>query len=290
MKNCTFSLIVATYGRTAELARFLDSIRHQDFDLSDVEILIVDQNDSIDLSDIISAYQKVLRIVHIRTNVRGTSHSRNLGLEKARGEIIAFPDDDCAYYPDTLQWVVRLFAQHPDISCLSGRIYDREKQENILRAWGTASHRITWRNFYYHASAITKFIRSGEARGRLFCETLGPATRFGACEDTDYIVGLLKAGSKILYTPDIEVWHPKESINELREEKIRRYGMGFGGFCRKNLNVYIFLLFISAIVFHGLHYIFDGAQSRRKRRIYVQSRLQGWREWAAVNKTKGEKS
>lgn len=282
MEKLVFSLIVATYGRVKEIGRFLNSMREQDFDLNNVEILIVDQNDQnnqIDLSGILDLYKKDLRIVHLRTAIKGTSHSRNLGLKRARGEIIAFPDDDCTYYPDTLKKVISVFEMNPKVDCLSGRIYDRLRKESILRNWGNKSHFIKWRNFYFHSSAITKFIRRDVLQERFFCEELGPGTKFGACEDPDYIASLLKDNCKILYVPDIEVWHPKETIEELSEEKIKRYGLGFGGFCRKNFNLYIFFLFISAIAFHGLHYIIDGAHCRRKRRMYIQSRIQGWINW-----------
>lgn len=281
MSHYIFSLIVATYGRKSELERFLRSIRAQDFDLSKVEVLIVDQNTEVDLSSIIQKYKSHFRVLHIKTNVKGTSHARNLGLDASHGDIVAFPDDDCTYYPDTLKRVQKAFEEFHEAGCMSGRIYDREKQENILREWGKTTHRITWKNFYYNSSAITKFVRGDIARRHRFCEALGPGTSFGSCEDPDYIVGLLRKPCKIFYTPGIEVWHPKETINELSEDKIWRYGIGFGGFCRKNLNLYIGFLFISAIAFHGLHYLLDTSSNRAKRLLYIRSRFQGWRMWDA---------
>lgn len=281
MSHYIFSLIVATCGRMTELERFLYSIRVQDFDLSEVEVLIVDQNTEIDLASIIRKYESYFRVLHIKTNIKGTSHARNLGLAASHGDIVAFPDDDCAYYPDTLKQVKKAFEKFHKIDCMSGRIYDREKQENILREWGKTAHYITWRNFYYNSSAITKFARGDTARQHRFCESLGPGTSFGSCEDPDYIVGLLQGKCRIFYTPDIEVWHPKETIAELSEDKIRRYGIGFGGFCRKNLNLYVLFLFISVVAFHGLHYVLDASANKAKRLLYIQSRFHGWHMWAA---------
>lgn len=280
MNNYIFSLIVATYGRIGEIERFLRSIQEQDFDLAKVEVIIVDQNDVIDLSDIIGKYVSYFRILHIKTGVKGTSHGRNLGIDAAQGDIIAFPDDDCTYYSDTLKQVQKIFKDCSGIDCMSGRIYDREKQENILRDWGKIPHYITWKNFYYNSSAITKFVRGDIACRHRFCESLGPGTTFGSCEDPDYIVGLLRESCKIFYTPNIEVWHPKETIDELSESKIERYGIGFGGFCRKNLNLYIFLLFASAIIFHGVHYLTDTSANKRKRISYIRSRFRGWCMWS----------
>ncbi len=286
MEKIIFSLIVATYGRLNEIDYFLRSIRKQKYDLGKVEVLIVEQNDAINLVPVIAKYQKYLKIIHIKTKIKGTSHSRNLGLKKAQGDIIAFPDDDCAYYPDTLQTVVNIFKENPNIQCLSGRIYDRQRGKNILREWGEKAFFVNWKNFYYNSSAITKFLRKNTACSHLFCEQLGPATEFGSCEDPDYIVGLLNDQCKILYSPDIEVWHPNETIHQLSEEKIYRYGMGFGGFCKKNLNFYIFLLFIMVITYHSWHYLIEERSLKKKRLIYIKSRLRGWSCWAAMDHRK----
>ena len=90
-----FSLIMATLGRFDEIRIFLDSIDLQNY--TDFELIIVDQNEENILGDIILPYKKKFYINHIRIKEKGLSLARNVGIKYAKGDIIAFPDDDCIY-------------------------------------------------------------------------------------------------------------------------------------------------------------------------------------------------
>src|SRR5580765_840255 len=98
-----FSLIVATKGRTKELAEFIASAADQKQVAH--ELIVMDQNDDGRLENIVeAAARQGSRIRHLRCST-GVSRARNLGLRVAIGEIIAFPDDDCWYPPGILQQV-----------------------------------------------------------------------------------------------------------------------------------------------------------------------------------------
>jgi len=58
------SLIIPTYGRYTEVERLLCSLTKQTHSLQKIEIIIVDQNDTIDLSPIINKFVSILNIVH----------------------------------------------------------------------------------------------------------------------------------------------------------------------------------------------------------------------------------
>src|SRR5574340_342784 len=94
----TFSLVLATVGRTAELERFLDALERQT--CPDFELLVIDQNPDDRLRPILNRHRGRFEIKHTRS-ATGLSRARNVGLRLARGEIVAFPDDDC-WYPTTL--------------------------------------------------------------------------------------------------------------------------------------------------------------------------------------------
>ena len=50
------SLIIPTYGRFEEINRLLESIAKQDYALEKIEVIIVDQNESIDLLPLIQQF------------------------------------------------------------------------------------------------------------------------------------------------------------------------------------------------------------------------------------------
>ncbi|HTW94346.1 MAG TPA: glycosyltransferase family A protein, partial [Tepidisphaeraceae bacterium] len=105
-----FSLIVPTVDRVAELERLLTSLQRQT--LRDFEVLVVDQNADDRVTTVIERCGKRLSIVHLRCQ-RGTSRARNLGIRRAAGTVMAFPDDDCWYPPDVLEEIWKQLCEHP---------------------------------------------------------------------------------------------------------------------------------------------------------------------------------
>ena len=280
MKKHTFDLIIATLGRLEEVDKILNSLAHQDYDLSLVHIWIVDQNDKIDLKPVIAKYSSILDIHHLMSDRKGLAYNRNIALKDRKSDIIAFPDDDCEYYPDTLSSVNNLANQYDQIDCFLGRIIDRKTGENIIRNWGRKERKITESNFYRNYSSITIFLRNLSKYPIRFCDQLGSGQYFGSCEDTDFLIQLLRHNCKILYTPTIEVWHPAQKIVQFNESKAWHYGLGFGAFCKKNSCK---TLMFEAIVYHSIFYVlsfFSGNPNDRKIRMNsIKSRIQGWKEW-----------
>jgi glycosyltransferase involved in cell wall biosynthesis len=276
----TFSLIVATCGRDKEVNRLLQSFVQQEYDLQLVNIYIIDQNDKIDLKPIIEKYTSVLNIHYIHSLRKGLSFNRNIGLKEADGDIIAFPDDDCTYYPDTLKKVNDAFDELKDAKLILGQIIDRSSGKKIIRKWPDYQISLNYYNFYTKFSSITIFVKN-EGEKMLFDEKLGSGEYLGSCEDADYIIQDLKKKHSVYYTPNIHVWHPNQNSLNFSNEKIASYGRGFGAFVRKNMNVPIAFLFVEIITYHLLLYILslvkNDKQRKNAQKISIVSRLQGLR-------------
>ncbi|OUP14072.1 glycosyltransferase family 2 protein [Anaeromassilibacillus sp. An200] len=101
------SVIVLTCDREHWIGRSIRSILRQDF--PDFELIVVD-NGSRDASGLIAAeYARRDPRVRVLRRERGTiSAGRNAGLDAARGEWIAFFDDDDTAEPDFLSFLVAL--------------------------------------------------------------------------------------------------------------------------------------------------------------------------------------
>lgn len=277
MTTYKFSLIMATYGREIEVDNFLKSILNSKFDISSVQIIIVDQNEKINLAKYIDIYNNRLNILHIKSNVRGLSQNRNIGLKKAEGEIIAFPDDDCEYLPDTLLNVYNLFeSRYSDV--IMGKIIERDGSDS-LRKWPKKEMKISKKNFFTKCSSVTMFIRR---RGEIleFNEKLGVGNIFGSCEDSDMLYNLLKKKSICKYNFNIEIYHPHyDNSKNMDCEKVKRYGLGFGGFVRSNLDLNLIILFLQIIIYHFIKVIIGiitfNKEKLKKSWISVISRIIG---------------
>ncbi len=92
--NTIISVIIPVYNAEPFLERCLISILNQDFD-KEYEIIAVDDgsaDNSLKILESFSKKQDKLRVISQENS--GTSAARNLGLQNARGEYIAFIDSD----------------------------------------------------------------------------------------------------------------------------------------------------------------------------------------------------
>jgi len=226
------SLIVSTLGRTTQLTRLLDSLRDQEF--SDFEIIVVDQNPDNRLAAVLQPHTGALNIVHV-TSTLGVSRGRNTGLEIARGEVFAFPDDDCWYPRPTLRRVVDIFDAEKDLDLVSGRTVDAAFNES-LSLHCKARQLISRHNIWRIGNSNTIFVR---ARPNLyFDETLGIgcATQFQSGEETDFLLRLLEAQARLQFDPSLLVHHDQIDLRDDNQSlrRARLYSPGQGRVLRLN--------------------------------------------------------
>jgi glycosyltransferase involved in cell wall biosynthesis len=174
----------------------------------------------------------------ISERVIGTCVARNAGWRAARGEVIAFVDDDCYPAADFVETVLAEFAQ-PAVGYLAGRVllYDPTDAPMTLQE----------RETYLELPAHTFFWANGDVLGanlaarrplleklRGFDECLGPGTWTPSGEDVDFISRASAAGIAGLYSPRPVVYHhhrrkPGPEIDRLEWN----YGLGRGAYFLK---------------------------------------------------------
>jgi hypothetical protein len=220
-----FSLILATCGRTAELHRFFASLEPDD----DCECILVDQNPDDRLRPIVESWQDRIAIQHVRS-MPGLSRARNVGLCRATGRFLAFPDDDCWYSPGLLRRVAAFFSAKPGYSMLSAGVRD---ESGVLSGnrWVTDSCELATANLFRTSVGMALFLRRGGLTDAFrFDESLGvgSGTPFLSGEDTDYVFRLLAAGLKGRLDRGFTVHHPRRDMLSGGADAVRAYGYGCG--------------------------------------------------------------
>lgn len=231
----TFSLIVATKGRAEELEVFLASLARQNGPVN-YELIVVDQNPDDRLLPVLAQYPRI-PCRHLRRGP-GVSRARNAGLSASTGDLIAFPDDDCWYPPDTLSNVEQWFAAHRDYGILSVTVRD-ETGEKSANKWNAESCDLAPINIFRTSATYTFFLRRGDWNGQVcFDEKIGPAsgTPFGCGEDTDFVLSLMARGVRGRFTSIWHVGHPRRDMlsGHIHYERALSYGRGMGRVLRKH--------------------------------------------------------
>ena len=134
--------IVTSYRREKRIVgRALDSILAQTY--SPLEILVIDDNRGDNAEHYSEGIMELISgrtgITVIKTeNGHGGQYARNTGIRYAKGEYIAFLDDDDEWLPEKLEKQVKLLNEHPDCGmCYTDgyRVYDdiKNAQRELIR-------------------------------------------------------------------------------------------------------------------------------------------------------------
>jgi glycosyltransferase involved in cell wall biosynthesis len=112
------SVIIPTYNRPALLSEAIGSVLQQTYE--DLELIIVDDGSGPETGEVISAVRDA-RVVAIRQSNAGLAAARNAGIRAARGEFVAFLDDDDTFLPKKLELQVPVLRDNPATGLVAGR-------------------------------------------------------------------------------------------------------------------------------------------------------------------------
>jgi glycosyltransferase involved in cell wall biosynthesis len=199
----SFDLVVATVGRVEELKRLLDSVEAQEHPR--VRVFVVDQNEDGRLEAVLTGRGLEIRHVH---SERGLSRARNVALEHASADIVAFPDDDCVYPPGLLGRVAERFSANAALDGLTGRAEDSSGKS--AASWKVDPARLTNHNLWNRAISFTIFLRRHVVeRVGAFDERLGLGSPepWSSGEEIDYLIRAVRDGARIEYDPSLVVRH-----------------------------------------------------------------------------------
>jgi glycosyltransferase involved in cell wall biosynthesis len=239
------SLVIATIGRVSELDALFRSISLQAYPL--LECIVVDQNGDDRLGKTLDIWQDVLSIRRLRS-VPGLSRARNIGLQYASGDIVAFPDDDCWYAMSLLGEVARWFENHPDYGILTVGAQDQAGVSSGNR-WIQNRCEIEPINVFRTTFSSTIFVRrSAAVQSIQFDESLGvgSGTVYSCGEETDYILALLKKGERGYFDRSLHICHPKRDMlsGQIDRKRAISYGRGMGYVLRKHSHLFLWVGFV----------------------------------------------
>lgn len=221
--SASVSLVVATLNRKDELAVLLESLEKQTF--QDFEVIVVDQNKEGVIDHIIKKYSlSPFALIHIRVPPTGVSNARNAGIALAKGQFIAFPDDDCFYEKDTLENVVMFFNANPSCSVVLGDWLPPGKTFSD----GLAPVAVTLYSAFKKGETFVQFFRECNGKFFSFDPVIGPGTGlpYWSGEDSDYLLQFLREGCSVTRVLSVHIRHPEQDVTGMNLKKVFYYGVG----------------------------------------------------------------
>ncbi len=112
------SVVLPTYNRPRELERALESVRRLETSDLSIEILVVDNGSNPETREVAARHGAH----YLSCGTSGAATSRNLGLEHAIGEFVAFLDDDDWWAAGHLRPELELLRDRPEFGAALGQI------------------------------------------------------------------------------------------------------------------------------------------------------------------------
>src|SRR6266571_2873359 len=126
MRQPLITVLIDTYNYGHFVEEAIEGVLSQDYPLDQVEILVVDDGSTDDTCERVKKYGS--RIEYILKQNGGQASAFNLGIKKARGEIVALLDADDYWLPGKLGRIVAEFQRDPAV----GMVHHRMQEKNVL--------------------------------------------------------------------------------------------------------------------------------------------------------------
>jgi glycosyltransferase involved in cell wall biosynthesis len=247
MTSAKISIVVPFFSRQrlGDVKELLDSIHVQQYD--GIETLVIAERLPLFVEEI-SSYVKEMGYKGVRVLFNqgewGSYSARNLGIEQASGDIIAFIDDDALLLDGWADETARHYAEDESVIGLTGPIlplwqdesmawfprefywifsctyWDWSGKREVRNGYGT---NISFRRQAFDIGGVFKNSLEGEEKGKSDWQRPG-------VKETEFSVRVVtRTGKRIVYNPDIRVKHKVYPYRLSTAFIIRRaYWEGYG--------------------------------------------------------------
>jgi len=221
VSNPRLSVVVCTFNQAGLLAGCLRSLVDQTLDKALYEVVVVNNNSTDKTQEIAGSFAAEHKSFRVLFEAQqGSSHARNCGWKSAKGDIVAYIDDDAKASPDWCERILRAFASvSPKPIAVGGEIhpfYERTPpkwfvDEFEIRTWGTTARflhpRRPWDKVSFSGSNMA-FQRQAVQELGGFSPSFGPiGTSYSLGEDTEFVSRVYQKYPLLWYDPDIKVFH-----------------------------------------------------------------------------------
>lgn len=251
----SITVAVCTRDRPEDLARCLEAISKLDY--PDYEVVVVDNAPATDATRRIVA-ERFPGMRYVLEQRPGLDWARNRAIAEARGEVIAYTDDDTEVDSGWLLAIGRLFAASPGLAAVTGSVVPLELEtpaQRLFEAYGGFLR--GWRREWFLATLLQspdKAWHHGAGRfgtganmafRRSVLTELGgfdPALDVGTASDgggdLEMYFRVLQEGYTLAYSPDALVRHRhRREMREL-ERQLKQWGTGFAAYVKRSLAAY----------------------------------------------------
>lgn len=208
------SIVIPTYNRLEQLKRVLAGLEKETYPKDEFEVLVVSDGCTDGTDDYLRAANASFHLrVFFQTN-QGPAAARNLGINRAAGEMVLFIDDDVYPLPALIEEHLRFHAAYGDCAVVIGPMlappdarlspwvrWEADRLADQYRDMALGRWAPTPRQFYTGNSSIARHHLDA-------CGGFDPT--FRRAEDVELAYRLARGGLKFFFNPRAAVYHYAE--------------------------------------------------------------------------------
>lgn len=202
MNSSLISCIVPVFNGEKYLAEAIESIVKQSY--QSIEIIIADDGSTDGTAMVAERFNKQIR--YVRQANAGPGAARNLGINAAMGEFLAFLDADDLWHVEKLSRQMARFRTRPELGCCVGHVQNfwvpelREEEEKFR------DHRIS--------KPLPGYVTTTLLARREAFDTVGRFdTAISHADDTDWFLRAEERGIAMELLPDVLLYRRMHTKN-----------------------------------------------------------------------------
>ncbi len=223
------SIVIPTTGEVKFIRGLVESVAQIDYPKEKFELILIGDEPT----ELLDKHSKKAKDEGIDITVEyepvPAGQKRNIGTRIAKGSIIAFTDDDTILRDDWIRNGVKHLSENEKYVGVGGPNYTPREELPFAKAVGRIFGSKFLFSFRYtvghsaarkieHNPTCNYIIKKEVVQEVKFHDSLWPG------EDVEFDIRLSKAGYKILYAPDVVVWHHRRSRPAAFLKQMFNYG------------------------------------------------------------------
>ncbi len=213
------SVVIPHLNQAVAATVCLRSLAEQSYPAEMVEIIVVDNGSTQDISGLHAAFPGVTFLAEPEP---GPGNARNTGVAASTGEMIAFIDADCRAHPQWIESAVSALTQTESTGVVGGDVRIDCADEAVMTGLEAYESVFAYRQKMY----IEKMHFSGTGNLAVRADVFAKVGTFGGiavAEDRDWGRRAQAIGHPACYVPSMIIWHPARTHFADMKDKWRRH-------------------------------------------------------------------
>lgn len=221
------SIVIPTLNSEKTVDKCLNSLVNLNYPKNTYEIIVTDGGSNDKTLEIAKKYK-----VKIIKTEKGASHQRNVAVKNSKGELIALTDSDCVVDKNWLKNGIKYF-NDKKVAIVGGPNFTPKDSTFLERCTGYLfSSRIGTGAMASRYSG-NKIKEAGETdliscnniiRKNVFNEVGGFYEKLFPCEENEFYHKVKECGYKLVFVPEMIVWHYRRRLFFPFVKQIFKYG------------------------------------------------------------------